>query len=355
MKSIPQRSQTLWLVLFVLILSAGRALADGGLPALKAAARSAERRVEPKGETHKVARGETLSEIAVRYQLSVDDLLRFNPELEPDRIREGQALLLGDAGRRLRYEIKAGDTLTAIAKYHRVTLRELTRWNRGLSPDRIRAGRKLVIYSNRPRSVSESIGSPNNGRLKHARRLPRHRGYVIRDQRRAWGTVETVSSVVGAFNALVKRFPGAPKVRVHDLSLKKGGPIADHRSHQSGRDVDIAYFQKGCKDSCGFNRQSPGTLDAKRQWALLRHWLKQDQVEAIFIDYRLQKPLYQQAKRAGATKDQLLRWFQYPRGRTHPSGVVRHFPKHADHLHVRFHCNRTDPDCKSFRPLLAGR
>jgi murein endopeptidase len=33
--------------------------------------------------------------------------------------------------------------------------------------------------------------------------------------------------------------------------------------------------------------------------------------------------------------------------------VIRHFRKHDDHMHVRFTCHASDPECKTYRPLLA--
>ena len=53
-----------------------------------------------------------------------------------------------------------------------------------------------------------------------------------------------------------------------------------------------------------------------------------------------------------ASEEELMRWFQYPRGRGNPWGVIRHYPKHGDHMHVRFACHPSDPACKTFRPLL---
>lgn len=93
-------------------------------------------------------------------------------------------------------------------------------------------------------------------------------------------------------------------------------------------------------------RLPPEQLDVARQWTLLEHWLRHDRVEAIFIDYRLQAELYRHAREEGASREELHRWFQYPRGRTHPLGIIRHYPQHDDHLHVRFACHESDADCR---------
>jgi LysM repeat protein len=302
---------------------------------------------------HTVAPGETLSAIALRHGVAVQELLALNPELEPDRLRAGQQIAIDQRRARVLYTVQPGDTLRRIAQDHAVTLQELMRWNPALEPDRIRAGRQLTLYPKEPESRSESVGSPGRGELVNARRLRPGSGYAVREPARAWGTDETVRGVVAAFASARSEHPSAPRVWVHDLSLRDGGPIDDHRSHQSGRDVDIAYPQKQCPSQlCGFRRLGPGELDAALAWTLLRYWLERDLLEAVFIDYRLQAPLYREARARGASAAELARWFQYPRGRSQSLAVIRHFPKHADHMHVRFGCDPSDLACKSFRPLL---
>ena len=66
----------------------------------------------------------------------------------------------------------------------------------------------------------------------------------------------------------------------------------------------------------------------------------------IFIDYRLQAKLYKYARRKGVSNSKLDRWIQYPRGRYEPRGIIRHFPNHEDHLHVRFVCPYSDLKCR---------
>lgn len=317
--------------------------------------KNAEKAASGGAPTVTVAKGDTLGAIAAVLETSIDQLVAWNPGLDPDRIRIGQKLLTGAVGRHVEHAVQPGETVTSIVRRFEVSIRELSRWNRGLRPDHIRIGQKLTVYTNVPLSRSKSVGSPSAGRLIKGQVLPKHPGYVIRRPKAAWGTEETVHHIVGAFQQLKKRFPKAPKLRVHDLSYKGGGRMFGHRSHQSGRDVDISYFQKSCESGvCPFRRSGPGSIDAKHNWALLKHWLDDEVLEAVFIDYKLQKTLYREAKRNGATKAELGRWFQYPRGASGVSGIIRHFPKHADHMHVRFACHGSDEECKSLRPLLTG-
>jgi hypothetical protein len=164
-----------------------------------------------------------------------------------------------------------------------------------------------------------------------------HPGYKLIDASRSWGTRTTINWLTAAFNDVVAADPAAPRVEVHDLSLRFGGRMAGHKSHQNGRDVDITYYQRRSGGICAGRRVRAVELDALREWRLLRHWLERSQAEFIFIDYALQRPLYEAAKTSGATERQLAEWFQYPRGASVRVGIIRHVPNHADHVHVRFH------------------
>jgi LysM repeat protein len=302
---------------------------------------------------YEVKRGDTLAAIASRIGTSTSELLDLNPGLTPDRIREGQKLRLtpDEAGRRVDHVVAEGEFLSRIAAQYEVTLRDLVRWNPKLSPDRVRAGQHILLYTNVPDSRSESVGSPTHGKLLFAAQLAPNPSYVVRNPERAWGTREAVSAINRAFSALRAKDPDAPKVRVHDLSLRTGGPIDDHQSHQSGRDVDITYFQKQTTGICPLRRIAPYDLDVERQWSLLRYWLDRGQAEAVFIDYDLQAKLYAYARKLGASHEQLMHWFQYPRGRGAALGIIRHAAKHDDHMHVRFVCDGTDEACHMFRVM----
>jgi LysM repeat protein len=301
----------------------------------------------PASPEHVVAEGETLSGIAVRFGVTVEDLLSWNEGLEPDSVRVGQRLVVGVSRHRIEHEVRAGESLSRVAERYGVPVRDLRTWNPRLR-ERILVGQKLVVFSDKPESRSASVGLPHGGSLVEGEQLPRHAGYFIRDRSRAFATRETCDAIIEAFDAVRERDPDAPKLRIHDLSYRAGGPISDHRSHQSGRDADITYYlRRGCtEDGCPMRRIGPEDLDVERTWALLHHWLERDQAQAVFIDYALQAPLYRYARSRGATREELHRWFQYPRGTGYPLGVIRHFPLHRDHMHVRFNCPEGDEDCR---------
>ena len=191
---------------------------------------------------------------------------------------------------------------------------------------------------------SQSLGSAHDGRLIQGVQLPEHPHYRVLSPQRAWGTATVVRWITEAFSLL----ESGSQVLVHDLSAPAGGPLRGHKSHQSGRDADIAYFQLGAAVS-RLRPVSAQSLDATRQWALLQTWLKRRQAEFIFVDYELQPALFEGAQAQGATEAQLRQWFQFPRGPSHPGGIIRHAQGHADHLHVRFRCAAEDEGCTPTR------
>ncbi len=306
----------------------------------------------PRTQRYVVKRGDRLSRIAQSHGMTVEDIVSLNPGMSPNRLRVGQILRMRQGKYQVEYEVRRGDTLSSLAKQHDVSVRDLSRWNRHVNPNRIRSGQQLVIHTDRAPSHSESVGAPNRGVLRNAAQLPTHPGYVIRSRNKAWGTAETIHAIVDGADRVVARHGSSPRIRVHDISRRYGGSLDGHLSHQSGRDVDIAYYQRRCPNNvCMFVSVRPRDLDVRRQWTLFQHWLENDSVESIFVDYALQRPLYQFAQRNGATTQQLDRWFQYPRGKNVPAGVVRHFPKHHHHFHARFRCHSTDSECS---PPLAS-
>jgi LysM repeat protein len=302
---------------------------------------------QKKGRTYTVRKGDTLNGIALRHDTTIDELMKTNPGLHPHRIYPGQTLDVGQPRPQVTFRLERGDTLSRVAARYDVSQRDIARWNPRLATQAPRAGTQIRIYTRSDVSASEAVGPTNRGRLQDPERLPTHRGYVIRTPARAYGTEETIRWMVDAFDEVERKFRHTKVVRVHDISDRDGGRLRDHKSHQNGRDADISYYQKQCPVSgCRFAEFRSSELDVARQWTLLEHWLRNGQAEMIFIDYRLQGKLYKYARKKGISKKQLEHWIQYPRGRYEPQGVIRHFPNHEDHLHVRFVCPYSDLRCR---------
>lgn len=162
-------------------------------------------------------------------------------------------------------------------------------------------------------------------------------GYVVKKPLFAWGTPRTVAAIRQAVRIYASNVRGGPSVHVGDISKREGGPFPPHLSHQTGRDVDIGYVHMGPQaDVKRFVTATRHSLDRERTWELLRALIETDAVGYIFLDYGLQRLLYEYALEDGEDPAFLASVFQYPRGSRAPHGIIRHWRGHANHFHVRF-------------------
>jgi membrane-bound lytic murein transglycosylase D len=98
--------------------------------------------------TYRVRRGDTMGKIASRHGVTVSQLQSWNGKSN-SRIYVGEKLIMhasgGSLGERITYVVKRGDTLSRIATRHRVTVQELMSWNKKRST-RIVIGERLRIF-----------------------------------------------------------------------------------------------------------------------------------------------------------------------------------------------------------------
>jgi predicted chitinase/LysM repeat protein len=100
---------------------------------------------------YRVRAGDTLSEIAEKFGTTVKAIARANHILNANLIRIGQVLVIPRPGAvlpgptPLRYVVRAGDTLGAIAARFGTTIRAIARANHITNPNLIRVGQVLQI------------------------------------------------------------------------------------------------------------------------------------------------------------------------------------------------------------------
>ena len=69
-------------------------------------------------------------------------------------------------------------------------------------------------------------------------------------------------------------------------------------------------------------------------------------IQVIYIDYELQKLLYEFAADSGfLSLEHLARWMEYPDGPGAPGRLIRHASGHVNHIHIRFRCDVGDESC----------
>lgn len=105
--------------------------------------------VTPSTSSYTVKKGDTLSQIALRYKMSVRELKELN-KLKSDLIFIGQQLKINQANNGnsqvsvQTYQIKAGDTLSAIARRFNTTVKRLKETNK-LTSDLIFVNQRLKV------------------------------------------------------------------------------------------------------------------------------------------------------------------------------------------------------------------
>ncbi len=102
---------------------------------------------------HLVGQGDTLTNIAKRYNMSIADLTAAN-QINGDTIQLGQTLKVAEVkkavapaqNRETNYVVRKGDTLSSIAGRHNVKVNDIQKWNKSFNPDNLRPGQKIKLY-----------------------------------------------------------------------------------------------------------------------------------------------------------------------------------------------------------------
>jgi murein endopeptidase len=248
------------------------------------------------------------------------------------------------------YTIVYGGSLRNVANLYKLYPEEIAALNPGVNEDLpLPVTSEVVVYRDTA-ADSESIGLPHAGSIAGAMPLLDGPGRKITAERwKTWATRSTVLQLDRVLTAWSKRERNAPQVLVSNLSARQGGPLAPHKTHQSGRDVDLGYITR--QDGEGpptWQHVSAENLDAERTWQLLKLLVQEADVEVIFIDRNLQRLLLKHALKQGTVpKQKLAHWLEVATGERNGGPLVKHVPGHADHLHVRFRCPADERRCRS--------
>jgi len=195
-----------------------------------------------------------------------------------------------------------------------------------------------------------------DGRLNCGKAMPlkgeNHQfSWVARKKGSNFGTPEMIDLLARAANTVGSAVDGPPLV-LGSISVRHGGKLGRHKSHQAGRDVDILFY---AIDPSGKRRRSVGfyefdgegrclhrrckgwRFDVQRNWWLVRTmlWSKRPEVQYIFVSKPLEKLMLNYAK-SRQEHPEILR--RAAKVLTEPGNSS----PHADHFHVRIYCSGRD-------------
>jgi LysM repeat protein len=155
--------------------------------------------VEPQVETkeYTIARGDSLYKIAKNQGITIADITKVNPDLDPSKLKPGQKIQVPasskatssmaaalsstgspdtahtESGATRIHVVKAGDNLTKVARQYGVSIKALRTAN-NLKTDRLLANQKLKIPANGTKTASAS-GSTNSSKAPQPENLSTNR------------------------------------------------------------------------------------------------------------------------------------------------------------------------------------
>ncbi len=249
------------------------------------------------------------------------------------------------------YKVKRGGSMKIVANLYKIYHHEIEALNPGVDIDKeLPPGTQLVVFRRKPGSKSESIGFPGAGSAVGTMPMIDGPGRELKHTPwKGWATAVTVATLDVILREWARRHPTEQPILIGNMSARDGGRLEPHSSHQSGRDVDLSYPQNwDRKEELNWRTMGSTNLNRELTWELLDILQESGAVEAVFIDSKLQKLLYDYAIESKRyTKDELVVWMEYPRSPGTGTPFIQHVRGHEDHIHVRFKCTDSESECQS--------
>ncbi|TPV94605.1 MAG: LysM peptidoglycan-binding domain-containing protein [Myxococcales bacterium FL481] len=321
---------------------------------------------EPRIVTYAAMSGEDLTSIATRFGTTEAAIIERNG-LEPELVtlespRKLEILATEFQAPRLhfRYRVRAEETWEDVATAFDVPLDTLKAFN-GQRPRTLRKGHRIKIWVDsaipkygesleHPPSLDfevpkwgQSLGGVKWGRLKNGIELPDSPLYTKRQPKTSWGSTHAITVIMRSIAVFRHETGFEGELLLGSISKKRGGKFPPHRSHRSGRDVDVGLpafpgFPEG-------TRARAGRVDWGATWALLQSFIRSGEIRYIFLSYGLQRRLHEAAVQMGASDEELDELIQWPHGRDSTRGVIRDAHGHDTHVHIRIGCGPNEPKC----------
>ncbi len=226
--------------------------------------------------THKVRRGETVSQIAARYKVSSSELMRLNGIRSARRLQVGQTLRIPGYDNKGRggaassgitpatggsYTVKRGDTLFEIALAHNVSVSKLQQWNGLKRGSHINVGQKLHV-SDPARAASVRSAGVAQDTVYHTVRAGEYPGKIARihgvalKDLLAWNGMHSRSMIRVGDRLVVKKekagsakTASAPKGEAITHKITAGQSVSTIAAKYGVRTQDVLQWNSLTKDA----------------------------------------------------------------------------------------------------------
>jgi len=200
--------------------------------------------------------------------------------------------------------------------------------------------------------TEQAVGFYARGGLMNAEKFPeRGIGFVLSNNfnPNVYGTYDLLAVVTVAAARVYYQFPKAAPLRIGTASRKSGGRVAGHDSHQNGLDIDLGYYRLSGRnspqlgyyffDSMVRGGAVVGDFDYERNYSLIKNFVDSGRASRIFVHSAIKRGLCQYARKLGEnTKTNFY------------LSVLRSYPGHGDHMHLRITCPQNSPRCRNQTP-----
>lgn len=197
------------------------------------------------GPVYIVQSGDTLSFIASRFNVSINDLLGANPSLDPNVLSAGQQIVIpgleGVSGVLQTEIISFGDSLRSLSRRTQVSDQQLRKLNRLVSPTELYVGISLIIPTETQQSSlnTRMAAAPGESLLELAVK-ENSDPWTLSSMNKLAGTWDTLPgdvlySPTGTSEGNATGLPSAfQSVEIRPLPLIQGGTEAIHAQAEAG-------------------------------------------------------------------------------------------------------------------------
>lgn len=200
-----------------------------------------------------------------------------------------------------------------------------------------------------------SIGYYSDGTLDSDSQITGYETGLLKlfpERDRGWGNSVMVE-LLTSFGLSYAQAYDSPNERLHvgDIAQRGGGQISGHASHQNGLDADLGYFHRDHREAKAFdekfvkNGKVTANFDLERNWWALKWLYGTGRIDRIFVDREIKRYFCLHAPK-GEGNEALVRG--------EVLRLLRPWPEHDNHFHVRLECPAGNAKCVGSLPVAAG-